>query len=314
MRSSLGLLGLAAALVAAPILASPATAARGDLRPAALERGADPKVPYVVGSTVIDGDRRVTIDGSYATILGRSGDSLVVQTERRVVRVTGGKQRRVTRVGESAQVLLSEDGADLVVTRINSRSGRTAVRVLDSTTGTERAKAAFTKYAVPLAARGGRVVITASAPTRTFVWNHRTDAVRRVIGRSGGAVNMGADRLGTLTGNPYEGGCYVVSSLSHPRQQLWRSCDEGVMSFSPDGSRMVTTDILADGLGPGRVWVRGTDGGRLLARYSAYWFSNVQWETDTALLLDTHTEKRWAVVRCERDDCERASRLRHSEI
>ncbi|MBZ5736976.1 hypothetical protein [Nocardioides mangrovi] len=312
MRISLGILTLVTALTAA--LASPVAAAPGDLHPARLPRGDDPKIPYVVGSTVIDGKERIEIDGHWALVLGRSGDALVVQTDRRVLRVTGDRQRRIARLSDGAQVLLSEDGSDLVIGRIASRTGRTTVRVLDPESGAERAREVFSKYVVPLGARGGRVVMTASAPTRTFSWNHRTGDVRRIVGRSGGTVNVGADRLGTLTGDPYNGGCYVVSSLRHPRRELWRSCEEGVMSFSPDGSRMVTMDILADGLGPGRVWVRATDGGRLVARYSAYWFSSVQWETDRALLLDTHTPKRWATLRCVAKDCERASRVRKQDV
>lgn len=313
MRISLGLASLAAAL-SATLVAAPAPAAPGDLDPGALSRGADAKVPYAVGSTVIDGGSRIAVDGTYALVLGRSGDAVVVQTDRAVLRVTPDRQRRIARIGDGVEARLSEDGTDLVLARIASRTGRTTVRVLNATTGAREASHVFRRYAVALAARHGRVVLTASSPTRTFSWNSRTDAVRRIAGRSGGAVNIGADRLGTLTGDPYQGGCYVVSSLRHPRHVLWRSCSEGVMSFSPGGSRMVTTHLLADGLGPGEVWQRTVDGGRLVAHHSAYWFGSVRWESDRALLLEAHTQRRWAVVRCVRDDCERASRIRRSRM
>lgn len=320
MRTVLGILTLAAALAAAPVLTAPAgaapmapAAAPGDLHPGALPRGDDPKVPYVVGTTVVDGDTRIRIDGDYAALLGRSGEALVVETDGKVLRVTAEDQERVARLRNGAEALLSEDGEHLVVSRIG-RHGRTNVRVLDATTGDRLAARKFTKYAVALAAAGDRVVLSASAPARTFWWDHDSGTVRRIVGRIGSVADIGANRLSTLTGDPYQGGCSVVTTLRRPIQRLWRSCREAAMSFAPDGGRMATTHILADGLGPGKVWLRRTDGGRLLASYSAYWFGTVQWETNRALLLDTHTKKRWATLRCVRHDCERASKIRKERL
>jgi hypothetical protein len=73
---------------------------------------------------------------------------------------------------------------------------------------------------------------------------------------------------------------------------------------------MATIHILSDGLGPSHVWLR-RDGGRLLAHYStAGWFGALEWETRTALLLDTNGAQKSATVRCVVADCERASALR----
>jgi hypothetical protein len=118
--------------------------------------------------------------------------------------------------------------------------------------------------------------------------------------------------VATYTRDPYRNGCTVVTSLSDPGTRLWRSCDERVATFSPDGRRMTTISLLADGLGPAELWLRRA-GGRLLVHYSTPgWFGAQRWETDRALLLDTVGARKQAVVRCEGADCERASDLRRA--
>jgi hypothetical protein len=70
--------------------------------------------------------------------------------------------------------------------------------------------------------------------------------------------------------------------------------------------------ILADGLGPSEVVARTTRGGKKAATYRSYYFGSITWENNRALLLEAHTKKRTAIVRCEAADCERASGVRRS--
>lgn len=157
-----------------------------------------------------------------------------------------------------------------------------------------------------------RAVLTGTSPDRTLWWNYRSGATKRIVKRGGGTADIQADRLATLTGDPYEGGCTVVTKLSRPRAVLWRSCEDIPIAFSPSGRRMATVDLRADGLGPGEVTARRTKGGKTLATYQTYWFSSITWESNQALVMDANAKKRAATVRCEVDDCERASGLRRS--
>jgi hypothetical protein len=116
--------------------------------------------------------------------------------------------------------------------------------------------------------------------------------------------------LATYTGDPYDGGCSVLRTLSEPREVLTRSCSERVHAVAPSGRRVATVHILSDGLGPRQVNVRG-DHGRLRARYQvAGWFGQVEFETNKALLLESTGRHKQALVRCDGADCERATRLR----
>ena len=117
------------------------------------------------------------------------------------------------------------------------------------------------------------------------------------------------DRLATYSGNPYAGGCTVVTKLSKPGVELWRSCRQRVDAFSPGGKRMAAVALLSDGVGPNVVRVLASRG-RTLVKYSIQgWFSQLRWENDAELLLDANGRKQFAVVRCDRADCERATGL-----
>jgi len=293
------------------LVAAPATAAAPsvEVRPGALPRGADARLPHLAGDTITDGDLRVPAPpGSY--LLGRSGDAYVVVSETGIVRVSrDGATDRLARPAPDAQPTLSRDGRHVVLVR-TSDDGRSRFRVLDAVTGDVVATRTFSGYASVLAADDGRLVLTASAPDRTQWWSFLSDATARIAGRLGGAADIRADRLATFTGDPYDGGCTVVTSLRHPTDVLWRSCDEAVARFSPDGRRMATMHILTDGLGPDEVHARRTSGGAEIATYTAYWFGTVEWETNRALVLDAHTQRRSALVRCVAGACERASAIR----
>ncbi len=294
-------------LVAAPALAAPAPTV--EIRRCSLERGTNATVPRLDDDVITDGDVRVPAPkGSY--LLGESAGEYVVVGNRAIVRVAkDGSTEEVTRTAADAQPMLSRDGEHVILVR-TSGNGRSRIRVLDAQTGDLVARRVFSAYARVLDATEGRLVLTASKPARTQWWNFLSDATAPIASRLGGRVDILADRVATFTDDPYNGGCTVVTSLRRPARVLWRSCTEAVAAFSPNGARMATMYILTDGLGPGAVHARRTNGGARIASYTARWFGSIEWETNRALLLDANTKRRAADVRCVAGDCERASALR----
>ncbi|GAB3197231.1 hypothetical protein GCM10027062_08510 [Nocardioides hungaricus] len=293
----------------APAAPTPAAAPTIEIKPTQLPRGENSRVPWLVGDRVIvDGDTRIELaDPGY--LLGRSGTAYLVVSTGRLLRVRAdGTTRRIARLSVADGPVLSGDGDRVVVNRTVRRHSR--IRVLDARTGRQIVSRDFPRYTGVLDVDGGRAVLFSMAPARTLWWNFVADTTRPILRRGAGAADIGADRLSTFTGDPYQGGCTVVSSLRRPRQVLWRSCEDRPIAFSPNGRRMVTTDILSDGLGPGEVTARTTKGGKRLAAYRTYWFGAIAWETDRALLMDANTRRRAATVRCVVAECERASAVR----
>lgn len=308
MKTVIALGAALVALVAAPAVAATPTI---DIKPAQLERGEDSTVPRMVGHrTIVDGETRIELDEP-AYLLGTSGEEYVVASYPHVLRVSAdGSTEQVTRYASAGDPWLSGDGEDLLISRIVQ--GRTMIRVVDTATGEAVSRGRFSGYVGVLDAAGGRAVVTGTSPDRTFWWNYRSGAVRPIVKRAGGTADISSDRLATLTGDPYEGGCTVVSRLSRPRVVLWRSCEDIPIAFSPSGKKMVTVFLLSDGLGPGEITARQTRGGRKIATYMSYFFGPITWETNRALLVEAHTKTRVTVVRCEVADCERASATRRS--
>ncbi|GAW49138.1 MULTISPECIES: hypothetical protein [unclassified Nocardioides] len=315
-------LAAATALIAlAAVCASPAVAAAPEaptveLKPGSIERGADIAGPHVEGSTVVDGSLRITLDSPHVSLLGTSGKAYVVLVSEKdgsapkVLRVRRDDGYRVlTRGQDSWDVVLSDDGDHLLSTPSYS-AHRTVVRVLDATTGDPVQERTFPGSATVLSADGGRAVLGSWGPDRTFWWDFVADDTRRISNRPGYAADIDADRVASYTGDPYDGGCSLVTDLGPSPQKLSRSCDERVTAFSPDGLRMATIHILSDGLGPNAVNVRRTHHGALLARYTAEWFGAITWETSSILLLDTNGRAKAATIRCEVASCERASDLK----
>jgi hypothetical protein len=309
MKTRLVLLSALAPLVG--VLAAPALAAAPTvpIKPAQLERGEDSTVPRMADDKVIvDGDTRVELKKP-GYLLGKSGDEYVVASYPFVVRVSAdGTTERITRLHEAADPQLTADGEDVLLSRVVQ--GRSIIRVVDSETGDQVTTHRFRGYVGVLDADESRAVLTGTSPDRTLWWNYRSGATERIVNRGGGSADIRADRLATLTGDPYEGGCAVVTRLSRPHDVLWRSCEDIPVAFSPSGRRMATVYLLSDGLGPGEVTARTTKGGEALATYTAYYFGSLTWETNQALVMDATTKTRAATVRCVVADCERVSGVR----
>jgi hypothetical protein len=305
----------------ATTLVAPTWAAGVDttvIRPGELPRGENPQVPYLVDGRIVHGDVRVDVPQN-ARLVGAAGEDYLIlvpvdDTNRDsllLVRPDGSTEQLLTARSDS-EFVVSEDGTQVVRSRIRRVEGKfsTPVRVHDSHTGDRLVSRTFNGGLDVLAA-GDRIVLGGWSPKqRTLWWNATTDATSRILDQVGYLADIGADRLVTYTDDPYDGGCSVLRSLSKPREVLTRSCSERVTAVSPSGRRVATIHILADGLGPREVNVRG-DHGRLRARYQvAGWFGQVEFETNRALLLESTGRQKQALVRCDGADCERASRLR----
>jgi len=272
------------------------------------------RIPHLEGHTVVDGETRIPVRAGVVRLLGTSGRQYVVGTSDRsgsehfrVLRLAADGSRRVVLQGVPIWDLrLSGDGTQLARAR---QDLNTRVLVWDSRTGAREARREFRGSVSILDFDRSRMVLGAWGPDRTFWWNTATGATRRIVGQAGYAAQISADRVATLTGDPYDGGCSVVRSLRHPADAVWRSCGQRVEQFSPLTGRMATIPLLTDGLGSRDVWWHAA-GGRVLAHYTARLFGVLRWESDRALLLDTDGARKAATVRCVVRDCERASALR----
>lgn len=279
-------------------------------RPGTLDRGDDVRVPHREGTEIVDGDVRVDLGTTDFLLMGRSGDDYVVHRwaprapHNRILRVTAaGARTRVLSGREAWGASLTSDGSHIITTDSDRRTTLTAH---DATDGEWVSSARFRGYGWVLDASGGTALVSSDRRSRTVAWNYLDGGRSVVADRPGYNADLGADRIAFYTGDPYLGGCTEVASMSAPDAVLWRSCREKVGTFSPDGERMVTMHILSDGVGPGEVRQRATDGTRLVS-YTSRWFGLLEWEDDDTLLLEANSRRNGALVRCDLDKCERAS-------
>jgi hypothetical protein len=306
---------LTVAVLAAASLAVPAQAAAPtvDLQPQRLTRGADVAVPHVEDGVLVDGERRVDLPGTEAQVLGESGDALLVAVWRTHAggNPVGGQVLRVGATGvettvvagpEARATLLSEDGSRLV--SVGDGGRRATVTVRSAADGTRLARRSFDGYPSVTTADDRTVVVQTSR--RVLLWRVGPDRLRTLARGLAGPASIEHDLLATYTKDPYLGGCTRLVRLSDRSETVWRSCRERVAAISPDGTELLTFHILTDGLGPGEITLRHTDGARL-ATWSTGWFSDWGWESPGTVLLDAHGTRRTATVRCTVDACENAS-------
>ncbi|MGI8644989.1 MAG: hypothetical protein ACR2JD_01500 [Nocardioides sp.] len=317
MRTTPALLAAALATALTGMLVAPASGAAAptqDLVLSKLDRGAPAGVPHLERDVIVDGNLRIGVPRNVVGLIGQSGDDYLVWAfssgagQDKVLRVSPDGSRRVVLRGLAFyDSHLSPDGTTLAVSNIGKRA-RTTIRTYDTTTGALTHQRMVRGFGTVLDFDGERVAVGVNSPNKTVLWSVESDGLTRVSGAVGYHADLDMDRLAVLTKDPYRGGCTVVSTFSEPDTTLWRSCRERVVAWSTDGSRMATVDLLADGLGPGRAWRRKA-GGRLLGGYdSPYYFGAIGFEDETHVLMDTYSTSKYAVVRCDRGDCERASR------
>jgi len=163
------------------------------------------------------------------------------------------------------------------------------------------------RFAQPIDVDGDRMLIGGRGG-RVIVWNWRRDTFRDVI-RDKWHLQVGSLRNDIAAGWTAPGErCTFVAHLSTPRQRMWKSCEEQVVALSPDGRRMVTTDRRVFlGFGRVRFLVMRTVTGRELGRWTAERFTDVRWETDSAISFRVDGRTTTAMVRCTPKRCRAAS-------
>lgn len=307
----LALAVLAGAPSAALVPTAVGTAPETTIRPATLERGANPAVPQLLGRTILDGDVRVKVAAGEVQLIGKSGDEYVVlvhprNASARVQRVAADGTRETIRKDVRGDVALSRDGLQVFENVLRDGGERTVVTVRSAETGERQARRGFRGYVRVLDADEERAVLGGSSPSRTLWWHTRTDGTSRISGREGYFADIRADRVATMSGTG-EDLCSVLATLPPQAEVLWRSCRRAVVASSPNGRRLVTTHVYSDGP-VSSLQVNG-DHGRLLASYDiAGSLGLATWETDRAMLVQAFGTRKAAIVRCELADCERASR------
>lgn len=321
-RTTLAALALATAAVAtglavsaAPVDAAPPSRPT-TIDPAELERGADATVPHVEGRRILDdgvatrvpGDwfqlLGVRPDGDYVVLVGR-GDGESVRTF-----TPGGGGRTLLDDIDRSAVRLGTDGTTLVTELFKNRPQRhTLLRAVDTTTG-ELVGSRKRQGALTALDASTSTVVYSGETGPVVSWDLATDEGTRVSSRHGYRADLVNDRLAVFTDDPYQGGCTVVSTLSDPGTRLWRSCEEAVVTFSPDGSHVITVFKLADGLGPNEVRVRTVEGEQT-GRYRVDgYLDQFRFEDGDTALLGVATRDASALVRCDGGSCELASDLR----
>ncbi len=311
------LAAVAAVALAGTLLASPASAKPAiTLTPGDLPRGADVSIPHLEGKTVVDGTVRVKVKAPMLRLLGKSGSAYVVGTANaqgakgRIYRIAADGTRTLLARSHPYETLLSGDAATIVTTRLDRKSNAT-ISVYDVASATRLATRSFKGFYGALDAQTDRVLV--GSASKTLIWTTTTDSVAVVARDSGYVGDLSSDVVGTLTKDPYDGGCSEIRKIS-TGVLLWRSCTEQVAAFNSDASRVATIGILSDGPGPGRVDARTIDG-KSLGRYQVRsgWFGSIEFESPTALLLGVNGARKAFTARCVGTACERASVLRPAE-
>jgi len=303
----------AALLIAMAALTGPAAAA--DLQPGSLPRGADLARPYLEGTTIVDGVRRIDVPLKRPVLVATTRGGYIVRDRRLADAVFldhDGAKRRLQ--GADEDTIVSTDGR-LYGTASLAGDGVTAVGVRRVSDGKRLASRVFRswvdenvgRFAHPVALSGDRMLIGGDGG-RVMVWNWRRDTLRTVIDDRWhlqvGSLDEDIAAGWTAPGER----CTFVARLSAPQRRMWKSCDERVVAFSPDGRRMVTTDRRVDpSFGKVRVLVMRTVTGRELDHWTAARFTDIAFETDTAISFRLEGRTRTAMARCSAKRCESAS-------
>jgi hypothetical protein len=319
MKKSLGALALAAAAVlttGAPAAAAPTY----DVKPAALPRGADVRIPHMDGRTIVDGSTRIPVQATFADLLGKAPAGYVVGTHdadfaspRFWLYRTDGTRLLLTSGWDDNEPQLSDNGSRLALTDYRSNATVTRVLVLDTSDGTRVGGREFATYASVLDVEAGRAVVN-TRRSGTIVWNARENTVRNVSGRQAYAADLSNRLFASYakSGNNDGSKCSVLASVSSPSTRIWTSCTQRIMAFNSDASRLATSYLLPEGPGPNKVEVHRRSGA-LLATYRINgWFGGAEFESSRKLLLEASGWTWTATARCDLAGCVRASRLTRS--
>ncbi len=311
-------LAIAAGLVAAALVPSPAGAVPETTVGLGLPRGPAVAGPRVEGQVLVDGDLRIHVDAETLFYVGKSGSSYVVGAGDE-----DGRYSRIVRLAPDGTVArlarsydypahLADDGQRLVTTR-QRRDGTSTIVVRSATTGAPITRRTFRGDVHSLDVDGVRVLLGGSR--RTILWHTEADTLDVLTRDRGYDGDLSADVVAGFdpSTDTAEGACTRIVRVSTGKV-VTTMCDDLVLAFNADATRMATTGRYLDG--PISVVSARTLDGRVLDRYRSSrptYLGGVGWETATALLIDVLSDNRSGTVRCTGTRCELAGRpLPHS--
>lgn len=291
--------------------------------PAALPRGGNPAVAYLVHDTIRDGVRRVaaTRRGEHQALWVVSGGYLVRDVNvgprglTRVVYISLAGERRV--VARSSRgwmpVAVSASGRRVAVQRSSGPTGlRSVITVSHPRTGRVIAHREL-RLANVVAVTDHRALISRRARWHhpaTVWWNYEDDRLNRIYHQAAIGADIQHDKV-VFDRTPVGEFCNRVAVLSRPARTLWHSCRMYPHQWSPDGRHAIATHTYFDAAGTDRWWVidgrtpqrRAGIAGRL--DWDAAWENNNHF-----LALAQGDNGKAAIIRCDlTGSCERASRL-----
>lgn len=316
----------AAALVLAGS-AIPAQANPDHVDPAALDRGAAPRIAHLVNNVIHDGDRSIRVRGAQMHMdLWTTAQGYVVTDQ-----VDGGNHRfRITAVSNTGERRVIGRLSWLEGSAVSPQGTRMAwgdaqgdlgepviVTVVDPNTGAVKARRSFERAQV-LAVSGRRVLLTRPGYRRdikTWWWNYRDNTTRKISDQYARRADIRHDRIVLAPGSGAPN-CNRVARLSRPAVTLWRDCTITPHAWSPNGERALATNIYFDVPGTDR-WV-AVDGqtGERAGRVNGRLDWDVAWESNRHFLtMAQGDDGNAAIIRCTPSgSCERASRIWDLEI
>lgn len=323
-RSLVAAVTAAAAALAVGAFTAPAHSNPDHVDPAAMERGADPRVARIVGNKIVDGERSLQVRRAnlHMELWRTAGGYVVVDNvrhEKRLFRLTS-----VSKTGERTVLARPEWLAGSAVSldrrtlawgnAIGDLAEPTVVNVVDPDTGVAKGRRTFPGRADVVAVTRSRVLLTKEAktgPDSTWWWNFRRDSLHKVSDWTATRADLRNDRVVLMPKSSVPSRCHRVAALSKPGVALWRSCGITPYAWSPDGERAVSTHIYFDFPGTDRWAVvdgsTGTRGAQVNGRLA--W--DVAWEDNRHFLTLAQSDQgKAAVIRCTvRAKCERASKV-----
>jgi hypothetical protein len=322
-RSFLRVLVAAACAASGALLTwLPAAAAPPGIDPAALPRGDDPGLAYLVRDTIRDGASRVpaTTRGRHEALWVVDGGYVVRDYNvgpRRLTRITfispAGERRVIARSHDWIDVAVSESGARLAFRLSLGPTGqRSVITVQDAATGTVVVHREL-RLATLVAVTGSRVLVGRRFHWHhpaTQWWNYGSDRLRKIADQAAVGADVRHDKL--VLGTPSAGEfCNRVAPLTHPHRTLWRSCAIYPHQWSPDGAGALATHTYFDAAGTDRWWVVDGSTAARQARITGRLDWDAVWEDDGHFLTLAQSDAgKAAIIRCDvTGTCERASRL-----
>lgn len=322
-RTHLRIAAVATAIAAVALTPlAPAAAEPAHLDPAALARGANPAVAYLVRDTIRDGDRRVPAPrrGRHQALWVVAGGYLLRDIDvgphrsTRVVYVRrDGERRVVARSRTSVTVAMSASGRRVAVQQPSGLTDvRTVITVSRARTGRVIAHRELRSTTL-VAVTDHRALLGRRARWHhpaTDWWNYERGTLHRVYHQAAVGADVRHDKV-VFDRTPTGEFCNRVAVLSRPARTLWHSCRIYPHQWSPDGRHALATYTYFDAAGTARWWVIDGRTAQRQATIAGRLDWDAVWEDDGHFLTLAQSDAgESAIVRCDlAGSCERASRL-----